>query len=219
MGSKNQAFVVPAGLVFEQVDEGLSIEHDGDVVLHSSLGLRIHRIRSNNGNIAIHIDLELDEIAAPKGMVSVHDSLQSDSVLGRSIEVAGALSALGVYGGAIRVSGDIEADNLTAEDGGILIGGSARVKDELSAEGGDIVVEGNIRAGSITASRGRVVLKGDAETSSITAHTDVEIHGAADEGRRAEAAEGASIFEPISPVEGGICVARSSEWTLCLYGQ
>ncbi len=177
MGKHTDAFIVPAGLVFEQVDEGLAIEHEGDVILHSTLGLRIHRIRSNNGNISIHTDLELDEIAAPKGVVAVHGSLTSDSVLGRTIEVDGTLSALGVYGGAIRVAGDIEADNLTAEDGGIEIGGNARVKDEVSAEGGDIIVAGNVRAASVTASRGRVVLQGLTETTSITAHTNVEIHG------------------------------------------
>jgi len=51
-----EAFVVPAGLRLDDVDGGLSIEHDGDIVLHGSLGRTLTRVRSNHGSVHLHMD-------------------------------------------------------------------------------------------------------------------------------------------------------------------
>ena len=125
MSGQKDAFVVPAGLVFRQEEGGLAIEHDGDIVLHGSLGHALQSVRSNQGNIELFLDAELKEVAAHRGTVKIHGSLKAESVHGKTIDVDGSVQAEGLYGGQIRVGGTLEAGNVNAMEAGVHIGGDA----------------------------------------------------------------------------------------------
>ena len=46
---KKEAFIIPHGLQLEQTDKGITIENQGDIVLKGSLGMKIHRLISTDG--------------------------------------------------------------------------------------------------------------------------------------------------------------------------
>ena len=131
MSGQKDAFVVPAGLVFRQEEGGLAIEHDGDIVLHGSLGHALQSVRSNQGNVELFLDAELKEVAAHRGTVKIHGSLKAESVHGKTIDVDGSVQAEGLYGGQIRVGGTPPAGNVNAMEAGVHIGGDALIREEL----------------------------------------------------------------------------------------
>ena len=149
--STPEAFVVPAGLRLDDVDGGLSIEHDGDIILHGSLGRAITRVRSNHGSVHLHMDADVREIAAPNGEVRVNGRLSADSVIGRHVHVGGDLKVQGVYGGGLEVAGSLDAARVNAEGGNVLVHGRAQVSEELVAEAGGIEIGGDLDAGTVRA--------------------------------------------------------------------
>ncbi len=169
MSQSSDAFVVPAGLVLEQDERGLSIEHEGDIVLHGTLGQRLRRVHSNNGSVTLHLDADLEELAAPRGDVTVHGDLRTCTVRGRQIHISGACEAEGIYGSAVRIDGDVDAGVVSAQEGGVFIGGAARVRSEIESDGGDVAITGSARAGGIAATAGRIAVGGPVQATELTA--------------------------------------------------
>ena len=177
MASTPDAFIVPAGLVFEEVDGALAIEHDGDIVLHGTLGQRIHALRSNHGDVVLNLDeIEVQEVAAPEGAVRVQGRLAADSVVGHLVEVTGDLEAGGVYADGIRVTGDLEAERAEARDGGVSVLGTARVRGALASGAGSVQL-GAFEGGEIRTGAGAIHVDGDCAATAIQGGGDVEVGG------------------------------------------
>ncbi|MFT5683384.1 MAG: hypothetical protein ACI8RZ_004315, partial [Myxococcota bacterium] len=182
--SKPASFIIPAGLVFEQGDDGLSIEHAGDVILHSTLGLPLRRIRSAEGDIELHVDAEnLTELSAG-GSVRIHGAVTAARITANRIEIYGdaqvdqlEAGAGGLHidgstvaheissGGTVEITGDTEADTLSS-GGDLTIGGATKV-DFISTDGGNISLTA-VTAKAI-ASGGDLTVSGDLEVDEAIA--------------------------------------------------
>lgn len=68
--AKQETLVIPAGLRFEVTPEGVSIEHDGDILLQGSPLPRLARVRSRTGDVIVQADVDILAIEAPEGCVS-----------------------------------------------------------------------------------------------------------------------------------------------------
>jgi hypothetical protein len=153
--SKHSSFIIPAGLVFKQGDDGLSIEHQGDVILHDTLGLKLRRVQSAKGDIELHVDADdLTELIAG-GNIRIHGAVTANLIRAERIEIHGdamvdkleaGAGGIHISGSAtaheissdatIEISGAAEADVLTAS-GDVVIGGMASI-DRISTNGGNI---------------------------------------------------------------------------------
>ena len=114
-----QPFVVPEGVVFLIEDDGVTIENQGDIELHTDFGGRkLKRIVSSEGSIALHLG----------GSAGLLDAAGS-------ITVGGALNAASVAsGGALVVAGNAAVGQLRAA--------SVEVAGNLS--GGQHIATGNV---------------------------------------------------------------------------
>jgi hypothetical protein len=105
MASEKQPFVVPAGLVFEVEKDGVSIENDGDIELHGTLGHRVKSVRSISGDVTIHVDAEVGDIYAPEGRVTIRGNLKAHRVAGADVDITGEAVAeeIAAAGGSVHL--------------------------------------------------------------------------------------------------------------------
>ncbi len=155
---KKEAFIIPHGLQFEQSDKGITIENQGDIVLKGSLGMKIHRLISTDGDIHIEQPMEASEIIALNGRVSSDSTLTTSTIQAKELEIGTDLTvhrrihvskSLLIHGnvqcqrlqslGNIEVQGSVTCDELTAE-GNTNITGDLHAQ-VLSAQG-DLIVHG-----------------------------------------------------------------------------
>ncbi len=139
----SQAFVIPHGVVFAINDDGVVIENEGDVELHTDFGGRtLARVVSHEGNIQLDAtSLDAGQVIA-SGELTTTGALKAQSVRARS----GTLPALDVgslnFGGNGNIVGHLRADQ--ADVGGNLEVGSVAA-DGLRV-GGDLHVHGTLDA-------------------------------------------------------------------------
>ncbi len=139
----SQAFVIPHGAVFAHHDEGVVIENEGDVELHTDFGGRtLTRVVSHEGDIRLDASsLEAGEVVAG-GNVSSTGPLRARSVRAQN----GTLRALDVanlnLGGAGTIAGHLRADQVDVV-GNLEVG--SVVADELRV-GGNLHVHGTLEA-------------------------------------------------------------------------
>lgn len=157
--SNSEAFVIPAGLVVSQGQDGLSIEHEGDIILHGTMGMALKQVRSTGGNVELHVDADLGEVSAAGHVV-----------------VGGALIVDHLKGERVEVRGGVQARAIDAGTGGALIDGDAQV-EQLSAKG-DVTVNGNVKATSLSTSAGSLHLNGAVEADTISTAGDLNASGA-----------------------------------------
>ena len=193
MGNAADAFVVPHGLLLQITAAGLDITHEGDIVLHSTLGQPLHRVRSVRGNVSLFLDAEVDEIAAG-GELLVEGDLRVRQLDAESVRISGALDAEAVQiSGSLQVGGDarlgqVELGEDLKVDGRLVakvaaVGGSARVGGtaelgQLTAIG-DFSVEGNIQVDKIEIS-GDLTVGGDLKGDHLSVGGAVSLAGAVD---------------------------------------
>eukprot|EP00929_Paragymnodinium_shiwhaense_P055428 TRINITY_DN27765_c0_g1_i1.p1 TRINITY_DN27765_c0_g1~~TRINITY_DN27765_c0_g1_i1.p1 ORF type:complete len:601 (+),score=196.41 TRINITY_DN27765_c0_g1_i1:107-1909(+) len=179
MGSR--AFVIPAGLELTDTPDGLNIEYDGDIILHSSIfGRPFHRICSRQGSVRLHMDtVEVKELIAEQGELVVEGSLLVDTMLGRDISIAGDLKAREVRCSSLKVEKKLEADLVTATDGDVQVRGAFNVSEELTLNGGDLVVEGDLTAKveCISVPAGSVTVAGKATVKNLETGRDARFSG------------------------------------------
>jgi len=156
--SNSEAFVIPAGLIVSQGQDGLSIEHSGDIILHGTMGMALKQIRSTGGNVELHVDADLAEVSAA-GHVIVGGALIVDTLKGERVEVRGG----------------VQARSIDAGDGGALIDGDALV-EQLSASG-DVTVNGNVKATDLKTTAGSLHLNGAVEAKTISTAGNLHASG------------------------------------------
>jgi cytoskeletal protein CcmA (bactofilin family) len=129
------AFIIPKGLRFEQTEQGIIIEHEGDIILQENLGSTIQKITSTKGDIHIYVPLETTEIIAPRGKIFTEHDLVAHRLEAQIIHSKASLHVKEqvITTAVLRVDGDIETLKLTAH-GSVTIGGSARV-EHVAVEG------------------------------------------------------------------------------------
>ena len=139
-----QPFVVPEGVVFLIEDDGVTIENQGDIQLHTDFGGRkLKRIVSAEGSIALHLG----------GAAGLLDAAGSITV-GGSLEAASVAS-----GGALVVAGNAAVGELRAasvEIAGNLSGGQATATGNVSVAQ-DLEVTGLHAGGDVRVGRAAVV--------------------------------------------------------------
>ena len=87
--SSPQPFVVPAGVTFQITDQGVVIENEGDIVLHTNFGRSLTRIVSTAGSVHIHAPVQGGDIRAA-GDVALHGDVDAAVVeAGGGVTVAG----------------------------------------------------------------------------------------------------------------------------------
>ena len=173
--SKLSSFIIPAGLVFEQGKDGLSIEHQGDIILHSTLGLPLRRIRSVKGDIELHVDAEnLAELSA-RGSVRVHGAITATRIAANRIEIHGdaLVDQLEAGAGGLHIDGNTLANEIRSA-GTVEVTGNAEA-DSLHA-GGDLTVSGITQADLISTESGSINLAG-VTAQAIASGGDLTING------------------------------------------
>ncbi len=155
----HKPFVVPEGVVFLVEDDGVTIENQGDVVLHTDFGGRLlKRIVSHHGNVELHGNVRAGTLHAG-GSVHCAGAARADTVhAGRDIEVAGDAEFGSVQGG-----------------GGVHVAGSAQLGRAAAA--GSLAVDGALKSGTIEC--GGLVVGGDAALGSVSATGAITLLGAA----------------------------------------
>ncbi|MBN1337576.1 MAG: hypothetical protein JXB39_16605 [Deltaproteobacteria bacterium] len=110
----SSAFVIPAGVRFHAGQQGVSVEHAGDIMLEAPIGGRLERVRSRDGSVFIHGRATIEHIEAPNGTVRLEGPVQAGYVQGDIVELAGSpVRARAVRGhrqivvGAIRIDVDV----------------------------------------------------------------------------------------------------------------
>ena len=107
-------FVLPEGLVLAQEEHGLTIEYAGNIELHSTLGGRLARVSSTEGDVILHLPLEAGSISAT-GVVRCKGDLKVGELSAGTVEISGDLSAEELrVEGALRCDGDLTAGQLSA---------------------------------------------------------------------------------------------------------
>lgn len=146
--SKPAAFVVPEGVVFHVTETGVTIENEGDVVLHTSFGRPLH-VTSRAGSVTLHGGLEGGRIAAA-GSITVHGNAAADALTaGGDIVLEGPADVQELVAGAgIRAASEVRGKRAHA-GGGIHVHGAAYI-ETIDAVAG-IVVEGPVTAGAVRA--------------------------------------------------------------------
>ncbi|MEL6347429.1 MAG: hypothetical protein AAFV53_30215 [Myxococcota bacterium] len=190
--SKAEAFVIPAGLVIEQTGDGLSIEHDGDIVLHGTLGQPLHRIRSNSGDVELHIDAEVAELSAAGRLVlggdvtaktleadrlEAHGAVRAEELRsgagGALIEGAASVSTLASRGD-VEIRGDLMAEQVEVQDGNLQLHGGVQAQ-KVTVMGGDLTVAGGLTATEVRAD-GALQANGDVKADAMSAQ-DIHLQG------------------------------------------
>ncbi len=185
----HKPFVVPEGVVFLVEDDGVTIENEGDVVLHTDFGGRLlKRIVSHQGNVELHGNVRAGTLNAG-GSVHCGGAARADSVLsGRDIKISGDAEFGSVQGGGnVHVAG-------SAQFGRAVAGGSLAVDGKLQSgtiECGGLVVGGDAALGGVTAS-GTISLLGAATATTLRA-SEVNLQGTSVTARGVQGAKRVSI--------------------------
>lgn len=87
--AKRDAFVIPAGLKLSSGADGITIENEGDIIIHSTLGQRLGRVRSTGGDIVLHTDVEAGALEAA-GQIVAHGAVRAGTLRGRGVVLNGA---------------------------------------------------------------------------------------------------------------------------------
>lgn len=90
--AKRDAFVIPAGLKLSSGADGIIIENEGDIVIHSTLGQRLARVCSTAGDVVLHTDVEAGALEAAGQIVS-HAKLRATTIRARGVALHGAVVA------------------------------------------------------------------------------------------------------------------------------
>jgi hypothetical protein len=155
---KPQPFVVPAGVTFQIADDGVVIENQGDIVLHTNFGRPLKNIVSTGGSITIHAPVEGGALHA-YGDVTVHGDARADSI---------------AAGGGVRVEGAAQVGTIEA-GGGVGIAGGA-TGTSIHA-GGDVAIGGDVAVGTVDAG-GDIQVNGATTASAVRGGATVALHGA-----------------------------------------
>jgi hypothetical protein len=156
--SQPAAFVVPEGVVFLVTDTGVTIENQGDVVLHTSFG-RPLQVTSHAGSVTLHAGLEGGNVTAA-GSITVHGGA-----------TAGTLTA----GADILLQGPAQVQEVTA---GGTIHAAADLRGTRAHAGGDILVDGGAYVETIDAVAG-IVVRGAVSAGAVRANANVRVEGPA----------------------------------------
>lgn len=125
-----QKLVIPAGVGFDVSDDGVSIEHDGDVIISGPLRRPLARVTSNEGNITLNGELEVGEVIARAGSVVVDGKIRIREVTSQ--------------GGTVTLNGQVDAAKVRSPAGSIALHGDLKVGEVVAAE--DISIEGDVEA-------------------------------------------------------------------------
>lgn len=158
---KPPAFVVPAGVVFQITDDGVHIENQGDIVLHTDFGRTLTRVVSHGGSVELHGSATAGTLSAHGG-VTVTGALTAEQVeAGGDVQIggAGAVRKL-VAGGALSIGG--AASGSHHEGASVQVGGDAHVDQVRGAGavqiagafGGGTVRGGDVQLGGAVTARG-----------------------------------------------------------------
>lgn len=185
----HKPFVVPEGVVFLVEDDGVTIENQGDVVLHTDFGGRLlKRIVSHHGNVELHGSVRAGTLSAG-GSVLCGGAARADSVhAGRDIKVSGDAEFGSVHGGgSVHVAG-------SAQFGRAVAGGSLGVDGKLQSgtiECGGLVVGGDAALGGVSAT-GAITLAG-ATTATTLRASEINLGGPSVTARGVQGAQRVSI--------------------------
>ena len=166
MGTSN-AFIIPAGLSFEQGPQGISIEHEGDIILQGELG-GIHRLTSLNGDIRIEIPLQAQEIIALKGTVSTNQPLQVEKIQAQIIHCSDDVQVQQslIAGQLLQIDGTVTGGKLQSH-GDMILGKNVQVQ-HIASEG-TLNVIGNLRSNHLYCAQ-ELNIKGSTHAQSIEFH-------------------------------------------------
>jgi hypothetical protein len=166
MPSSSNAFVIPEGIQLELTEAGISIEHDGDIVIDGELNVDIRRLHSRSGDIHIGRSMEVSELVAENGAIQIEGNLKTEAIRAKRIDSAGSLEAgsLSTTGGDLNVTGELLTEELSVA-GAIRIGGkttATNISASSDASFGqglectELLVEGNLLLGGPARARGIV---------------------------------------------------------------
>ena len=174
--SKPDAFVLPAGLHLESSSQGYTIEYDGDVVLNSSLGQRIHRVTSRAGDVTIHVDADLDEISAPAGAVTVSGRLRASRVTGRSVTLAGdaTVDEARATDGALKLQGKVEGSHLAGTN--VELAGTSITAKVIEGSATIHVAGGKIQADLLIAPQVTLARETSGKITVVESHNELGPH-------------------------------------------
>ena len=79
------AFVLPADLGLELSKKGFSLDHDGDITLHQTLGRTLERVRSS-GDITLELGTTTGVVHAD-GIVRITGDVDADTIYGREVHL------------------------------------------------------------------------------------------------------------------------------------
>jgi hypothetical protein len=218
-----QSFVVPEDLVLTIDEEGVTIEHDGDIVLHGRLGGRpIRRVVSRGGSVHVP-HAESGAHLEAHGNISVAGSAAA-SVLraGGNVRVGGDLTAREIdTAGSLAVGGSLDAPTLRT-GANLTVEGAARLQNpDIGARGVFLadVTANVIRAASLEFSGGALTAKALQASKSVSigevrlqldAIVAPEVHLSPTTSGRAAVIESLNDLAP-SPVKGGFRLAEYAE--------
>ncbi|MBM4392158.1 MAG: hypothetical protein FJ090_13635 [Deltaproteobacteria bacterium] len=185
----HKPFVVPEGVVFLVEDDGVTIENQGDVVLHTDFGGRLlKRIVSHHGNVELHGRVRAGTLQAG-GSLRCGGTASAESVhADRDIEVAGDAVFGSVHGGgSVHVAGSAQLGRATAA-GSIAIDGALK---SGALECGGLVVGGDAALGSVSAANGITLL---GSTTAVTLRgNEIDLRGPSVTARGVQGARRVSI--------------------------
>ena len=148
MPQEKTALVIPSGVQLQQTDKGISLIHNGDIILHSNLGEPFNCIRSLDGDIILHYEAAVEELDAPKGKIITHSSLRANRVSAEEIRIKGDIRVdnISTTKGALQVKGALQSSEITV-NGNCNIFGAARF-DSISVRG-NLTILGDVQCESI----------------------------------------------------------------------
>lgn len=152
-----QPFVVPAGVVFQIEEDGVTIENRGDIVLHTNFGRVLKRVVSSEGSITLHTAVNAGIIHAA-GNVYIDGAGQASEILA---------------GGSLQVTGDLQSGRAQA-GGSVQVGGNAGLGEAQTS--GGISVNGSLSAGTLKVG-GDLLVGGSAALQDVDAGGNVQVHG------------------------------------------
>ncbi|MDP2312540.1 MAG: hypothetical protein Q8P41_06510 [Pseudomonadota bacterium] len=147
--NKPQPFVVPAGVNFQITDQGVVIENEGDIVLHTNFGRTLTRIVSTAGSITIHAPVS-GGILHAAGDVAIHGDTQVDELrAGGHVTVAGSAQVGALSsGGHVAIQGSATGATLDAA-GDVGVAGTLTVGTVRA--GGTVEIAGAVKADTLHA--------------------------------------------------------------------
>ena len=179
---KSPAFVVPAGVVFQITEDGVTIENQGDIVLHTDFGRTLTRVTSHEGSIEVHASSTAGTLSA-RGNITVVGSLKATQVdAGGDVSVSGTAAIKNVTAvGSIHLAGNATGDLVEAAS--IRIGGDAQIDRTQSSgavqvagafgggtiRGGDVDLAGPVTARGIQGARSVRIGNGKVQIDAVIA--------------------------------------------------